>query len=714
MVGLPSVEEAEVPTAPPAAPRDEGEEDAAAAAAAAAGVEATQGPVHERLEAEEGGDSLGPGQPARPSLTPTEEAAAPPRRSLSRERQAPRARAEEIAAAPEPGARQRGVPEKPPGAEQKPAGPEKTPGRETRPRAVDTPVVVAERKSVLAKTDVWERRPSPSPAAGAGAPGKQPPPGKAAGAERGRVSERALIFEKAQVSETKRVPKRAVASEQPQAREKPQAKEQPQAREKPRAKEKPQPEDEPRPKEKPQPEDEPRPKEKPQPEDEPRPKEKPQPEDEPRPKEKPQPEDEPRPKEKPQPRMSLGPRRRPRLGSSPWPGEARERGPSAACPQQSRGGAPLRPWPPASRPSRSRTGDPMAGASAGSRERILTQALDFGVPPARKFPQQLCPAAGLQGAVSPIPTAEASPGPPPHGPPLLPAAPWMGWATRGPRGCLGWGLGAAQTACVKIPSKEEEEEEDAFSPTGATYSSSLRRSSPRTISFRVSVPGAAGLSRRARPRGRGSRPRGRGSDARRTERAFGVPLVAPRRGGGVPGGQVGAVVGKRRLASHTRLSGPWSVALPQNATAWASLCGRSGVRRSLSLKNVALQRHSHRRAVDTWLCGLMSLPTTGLGSWKVDMDTHERPHLVVQSGTAGRKLEASTGLMGNGGGRERGVQTGQQVVAGTPKTPTGAQGEAFPRLARWGQVSPGQDGGPSWRFGGELSRGGWEVQGGSV
>lgn len=36
---------------------------------------------------------------------------------------------------------------------------------------------------------------------------------------------------------------------------------------------------------------------------------------------------------------------------------------------------------------------------------------------------------------------------------------------------------------VKIPSREDEV--DTSSPTGATYSSSLRRSSPRTISFRV-------------------------------------------------------------------------------------------------------------------------------------------------------------------------------------------------------------------------------------
>lgn len=38
---------------------------------------------------------------------------------------------------------------------------------------------------------------------------------------------------------------------------------------------------------------------------------------------------------------------------------------------------------------------------------------------------------------------------------------------------------------VKIPIKEEEA--DTFSPTQVTYSSSLQRFSPRTISFRVRV-----------------------------------------------------------------------------------------------------------------------------------------------------------------------------------------------------------------------------------
>lgn len=48
----------------------------------------------------------------------------------------------------------------------------------------------------------------------------------------------------------------------------------------------------------------------------------------------------------------------------------------------------------------------------------------------------------------------------------------------------------APSAQVKIPSKEGEV--DTLSPTQATYSSSLRRSSPRTISFRVSARGAGG------------------------------------------------------------------------------------------------------------------------------------------------------------------------------------------------------------------------------
>lgn len=41
---------------------------------------------------------------------------------------------------------------------------------------------------------------------------------------------------------------------------------------------------------------------------------------------------------------------------------------------------------------------------------------------------------------------------------------------------------------MKIPSNEEEL--DTLSPTQATYSSSLKRSSPRTISFRVRAQGA--------------------------------------------------------------------------------------------------------------------------------------------------------------------------------------------------------------------------------
>lgn len=54
------------------------------------------------------------------------------------------------------------------------------------------------------------------------------------------------------------------------------------------------------------------------------------------------------------------------------------------------------------------------------------------------------------------------------------------------------------TLQVKIPSKEEEA--DTFSPTRATYSSSLQRSSPRTISFRMSprkISSEATLSRSA-------------------------------------------------------------------------------------------------------------------------------------------------------------------------------------------------------------------------
>ena len=44
------------------------------------------------------------------------------------------------------------------------------------------------------------------------------------------------------------------------------------------------------------------------------------------------------------------------------------------------------------------------------------------------------------------------------------------------------------------------------------------------------------------------------------------------------------------LVSHWWPFGPFSVALPQNTTAWKSLFGRSGIRRSLSLKKIGSQK----------------------------------------------------------------------------------------------------------------------------
>lgn len=83
---------------------------------------------------------------------------------------------------------------------------------------------------------------------------------------------------------------------------------------------------------------------------------------------------------------------------------------------------------------------------------------------------------------------------------LPPAAPGRGQATWGPHGSLGSGVypDVALSTQVKIPSKEEEA--DTPSPTRATFSSSLQRSSPRTISFRVSVQAPSSSSGEDEPR----------------------------------------------------------------------------------------------------------------------------------------------------------------------------------------------------------------------
>ena len=73
-----------------------------------------------------------------------------------------------------------------------------------------------------------------------------------------------------------------------------------------------------------------------------------------------------------------------------------------------------------------------------------------------------------------------------------------------------------------------------------------------------------------------------------------------------------AVVGKLQITSHIQLFGPLSVALPQNTTVLASLFWRSGIKRRLSLKKLALKRNFNHCTVDIWPCWLMSLPTTAL------------------------------------------------------------------------------------------------------
>lgn len=138
---------------------------------------------------------------------------------------------------------------------------------------------------------------------------------------------------------------------------------------------------------------------------------------------------------------------------------------------------------------------------------ILIQGLDFRTPaafweatgPSRSSARKLCLVAQPHRTVSTVPTAEAERWEAPEE--------GIGLFSSLPSSCSSWdepghmrspwrlGLWATQTSCVtlphsiqvKIPSKEEEV--DTLSPTQATYSSSLKRSSPRTISFRVRAQG---------------------------------------------------------------------------------------------------------------------------------------------------------------------------------------------------------------------------------
>lgn len=184
--------------------------------------QAVQTPV--LLEAEEGGDSSGPGQASPQPLKPRKEAELPPRRRLSREQRSPWAREEESLADQEAEGRKKGVSEKPPTSEkssvlEKIVAPgkrlvseetsisEKVPGPEKT--SVSVKRVISEKKSVLEKTSVSEK--------------KMLAPGKTSDSERRLVSEKALLFEKSLVSqetpgaETKLAPKTAAASGRPQA-----------------------------------------------------------------------------------------------------------------------------------------------------------------------------------------------------------------------------------------------------------------------------------------------------------------------------------------------------------------------------------------------------------------------------------------------------------------------------------------------------------------
>uniref|UniRef100_A0A8C9PS58 Ladinin 1 n=1 Tax=Spermophilus dauricus TaxID=99837 RepID=A0A8C9PS58_SPEDA len=220
---LPSVEEAEVPKPPPPASKDEVEEIQTILRTRQErrqrrqAVEAAQTPIQERLKAEEGRDSLGPGQAMKQPLVPKKEPEPPPRRRLSREQLGPWAREEEQAAGKKGLPEEALAPEKTSIAEKSPVS-EKTaaPGKET---CVSQKGSAPEKTSPAEKTAVPRKRGSsekkPSILEKASVSEKTP--------ERRLVSEKASIFEKSPVSETKPAPKRAVASELPQASGKSQA-----------------------------------------------------------------------------------------------------------------------------------------------------------------------------------------------------------------------------------------------------------------------------------------------------------------------------------------------------------------------------------------------------------------------------------------------------------------------------------------------------------
>lgn len=193
-------------------------------------VEAAQAPIRERLEAEEGRDSLSPGQATQQPLVPKKELEIPPRRRLSREQWGPWALEEESLTGREPGGRKKGVPEKSPVLE-KSSMPGKTAPEKSlvsEKTSISEKVLTSEKTSLSEKT-VSEKRNSSEKSVleKASVSEKSPAPGMALGSGRRLVSEKASIFEKALASEksptadAKPAPKRATASEQPLAQELP-------------------------------------------------------------------------------------------------------------------------------------------------------------------------------------------------------------------------------------------------------------------------------------------------------------------------------------------------------------------------------------------------------------------------------------------------------------------------------------------------------------
>uniref|UniRef100_A0A2K6FMX1 Ladinin 1 n=1 Tax=Propithecus coquereli TaxID=379532 RepID=A0A2K6FMX1_PROCO len=237
---LPSVEEAEVPKPPPPASNYEDEDEDVQAILRTRQerrqrrqvLEAAQAPIQERLEAEEGRDSTGPGQAAQQPLTPKKELEPPPRRRLSREQRGPWTLEEESMLSREPGGKKEGAPEKTPVLE-KSSVPEKTAPEKrlvSEKTSISETVLAPGKTSPSEKTAVSERRhgsekklvPEKTSVSE-----KLSPPGKMSGSERRLVSEKASLFEKSLASERspasdpKLAPKRAAASEQPQAQERP-------------------------------------------------------------------------------------------------------------------------------------------------------------------------------------------------------------------------------------------------------------------------------------------------------------------------------------------------------------------------------------------------------------------------------------------------------------------------------------------------------------